>query len=45
MYSGCEITVGHRTCPANLAQIPKEKRFLLLNIRTMSDENLFAVKP
>ena len=37
--------VGHRTCPANLAQPPIEKRFLLLNGRTMSVEKLFVVKP
>ena len=45
IYSGCEITVGYRTCPTNLAQCPIEKRFFLLNVRTMSDENLIVVKP
>ena len=44
-YAGCEITVGHRTCPTNLAQRPTEKRFLLLNGRTMPVKNLFVVKP
>ena len=44
-YAGCEITVGHRTCPTNLAQRPTEKRFLLLNGRTMPAKNLFVVKP
>ena len=38
--TGCEIMVGHRTCPTNLAQRPIGKRFLLLNVRTISDENL-----
>ena len=42
---GCEITVGHQTCPTNLAQSPIEKRFILLNVRTVSVENLFVVKP
>ena len=45
VYAGCEITLGHRTCPANLAQRPIEKQFLLLNVGTMSVENLFFVKP
>ena len=40
-YSGRDITVGHRTCPTNLAQRPIEKRFLLFNVRTMC---LFVVK-
>ena len=44
-YAGCEITVGHRKCPTNLAQRPTEKRFLLLNGRTMPVKNLFVVKP
>ena len=44
-YAGCEITIGHRTCPTNLAQRPTEKRFLLLNGRTMPVKNLFVVKP
>ena len=43
--TGCEITVGHRTCPINVAQSPIEKQFILLNIRAMSVENLFVVKP
>ena len=45
MRAGCEITVGYWTCPTNLVQRPIEKRFLLLNVGTMSDENLFVVKP
>ena len=45
LYSGCEITVGYRTCPTNLAQRRSEKRFLLLNTWAISDENLFFVKP
>ena len=44
-FARCEIMVGHRACPTNLAQRLIEKRFLLLNVRTMSDENLFVVKP
>ena len=44
-YAGCEITVGHRKCPTNLAQRPTKKRFLLLNGRTMPVKNLFVVKP
>ena len=44
-YAGCEITVGHRKCPTNLAQRSTEKRFLLLNGRTMPVKNLFVVKP
>ena len=40
----CEITVGHWACPTNSAQHPIDKQFLLLNVRTMSDENLFMVK-
>ena len=44
-FARCEIMVGHRTCPTNLAQRLIEKRFLLLNVRTMSDENLLVVKP
>ena len=44
-YPGCEIKVGHRTRPTNLAQRPIEKRFLLLNVRTMPVENLLVVKP
>ena len=28
-YAGCEITVGHRKCPTNLAQRPTEKRFFI----------------
>ena len=43
--AGCEMTVGHGTCPTNLAQRSIEKRFLLLNGWTMSDENLFVIKP
>ena len=43
-FSGCEITVGRRTCPINLAERPIEKRFVLLNVRTMSYENLFVFK-
>ena len=35
-----EITVGHPTCPTNLAQRLTEKRFFLLNVRTMPVENL-----
>ena len=42
---GREITVGHRICSTHLAQSPTEKRFLLLNGRTMSVEKLFVVKP
>ena len=46
MYvSLCEITVGHWTCPTNLAQHLIENRFLLLNDTTMSVKNLFVVKP
>ena len=37
--------VAHRTCPTNLLQCPIEKRFLLVNGRIMSNENLFVVKP
>ena len=36
--------VEDRTYPTNLAQRPVEKRFLLLNVWTMSVENLFVVK-
>ena len=43
--SRCEITVGHRRCPTNLAQRPIEKRFILLNGLKMSVENVFVVKP
>ena len=43
--AGCEMMVGHRTCPTNLAQRSIEKRFLLLNRWTMSVENLFVIKP
>ena len=45
IYTWCEITFGHRTCPTNLAQCPIEKQFLFLNLRTMSVKNLFVVKP
>ena len=44
-YAGYEITVERRTCPTNLSQRPIEKRFFLLNVRTMSVENVFVVKP
>ena len=37
--------VGHWTCLRNLAQHPIEKQFVLLNVWTMSGENLFAFKP
>ena len=43
-FTGCEITVEHWAYPTNLAQRPIEKRFLLLNGRTMSVRNLFIVK-
>ena len=39
--TGCKITVGHWTCPTNLAQ-QIEKQFILLNGWTMSIENLLA---
>ena len=45
LSAGCEIMVGHRACPTNLAQCSTEKLFLLLNVQTMSVENLFVVKP
>ena len=43
--TGCKITVEHWICPTNLAQHPKEKQFLLLNVWIMAVENLFVVKP
>ena len=43
--AGCKIMVGHRTCSTNLAGSAIETRFVLLNVQTMSVENLFVVKP
>ena len=40
-FAGCEIKIGHRICPIKKV----EKWFLVLNARTMSDENLFVIKP
>ena len=43
--TGCEVRVRHQICLKNLAQRPIEKRFVLLNVRIMSVEQLFVVKP
>ena len=44
--AGCEIMVGHRTRPTNLAQRPIKKRVsFAFNGRTMPVGKLFVFKP